>query len=115
MHGKTTLAVDFDGVIHRYSQGWQDGRIYDPPVEGAMEGLLRLGQRHRVVVHTSRTNIEEVRQWIHHQLAAYLEQPMESEALAFLEVTNIKPKAIAYIDDRAIRFTHWPDVLKYFG
>lgn len=30
------------------------------------------------------------------------------------EVTSEKPPAIAYIDDRAIRFTNWEDVRKYF-
>ena len=35
-----TIAVDFDGFIHKYSKGWHDGSIYDEPVEGAAEALL---------------------------------------------------------------------------
>ncbi len=55
---KQTIAVDFDGVIHRYSRGWQDGSIYDPPVDGAVEALERLHHRYKVVIFTTRVNPE---------------------------------------------------------
>lgn len=37
-----TLAVDFDGAVHRYSRGRHDGTIYDPPIPGALNGLRQL-------------------------------------------------------------------------
>lgn len=38
MKSKKILCLDFDGVIHSYSSGWQGPRnIPDPPVPGALE------------------------------------------------------------------------------
>jgi len=37
-----TVALDFDGVIHKYSKGWHDGTIYDDPIEGAFEYMKSL-------------------------------------------------------------------------
>src|SRR3546814_17831472 len=34
-----TVALDFDGVIHRYSKGWRGGVIHDPPMPGAIEDV----------------------------------------------------------------------------
>ena len=36
------LCVDFDGVIHSYTSGWEGiDMIPDPPVEGAIKWLWR--------------------------------------------------------------------------
>lgn len=58
-----TLAIDFDGVIHTYSKGWQDGTIYDPPMPGALNGLRTLMQEHAVFIFTAREP-EQVMPWL---------------------------------------------------
>lgn len=49
------VCVDFDGVIHGYSRGWQDGSIYDPPVPGCGAALLRLTCHYTVAIFSSRS------------------------------------------------------------
>ena len=107
-----TIAVDFDGVIHAYSKGWHDGTIYDEPIEGAIESIERLLKRgYKVAIFTCRAETiegaEAVANWIDNHLT--FKKPEYT-----IHVTNIKPKAIAYIDDRGIRFTNWKDVMNYF-
>lgn len=112
-----TIAVDFDGVIHKYSKGWQDGSIYDTPVEDSEKQLKRLVDKgYKVVIFTTRVNpemgddIELERKKMEEWLTAngFLID------VHYHEITALKPKAIAYIDDRAIRFTNWEDISKYF-
>jgi hypothetical protein len=106
-----TIAVDFDGVLHRYSKGWQDGAIYDPPVEGAVEAFYKLiAAGFDIVVFTTRKDTKAVASWMHKHF------DFEKRIGHFWEpqITNEKPLALAYIDDRGIRFTNWPDILKYF-
>lgn len=112
MSKKQTLAVDFDGVIHAYTQGWQDGAIYDPPVPGALEMLEKLSQRFTVYIFTTRGNdpkqVRAITAWIRSfQVARNLPD-------RDYEITNEKRPAIAYIDDRALRFTNWTDIQRYF-
>lgn len=90
------VLVDFDGVIHQYSRGWQDGEIYDPPIPDAFNALAALeAAGYEVVIFSSR-DASQIRKWmIEHDGGAY-------------RVTNVKESAVAMIDDRAIRFISWP-------
>ena len=93
---RKTIAIDFDGVIHKYSKGWQDGSIYDEPVEGTLEAIKKLQELgFLIIVFTTRKNTEVVSGWIYKKMGL------------LLSVTNEKPMAVAYIDDRGIRFEDW--------
>ena len=110
-----TIAVDFDGVIHAYSRGWQDGTIYDEPVPGAFDGLRKLMRSYAVFVHTSR-DPEQVALWIKERsdlTTAW--SPVEHHEFwnqrGCMLVTSRKLPAVAYIDDRGIRFESWAQAL----
>lgn len=129
-----TVAVDFDGVIHAYGRGWVDGSIYDGPKVGAVDALRKLMQTYAVFVHTTREP-EQVMPWleslgfdvtIDERCGTCLASPdrrgacpdcLGSGVLTFwnevgqILVTDRKLPAVAYIDDRAIRFTDWPQAL----
>lgn len=112
-----TVAVDFDGVIHAYSKGWHDGTAYDGPVPGALDGLRSLIGKYAVVVFTTRNPIQVIHWFRTHAadipVVADLdeEQPTFWNDTAEVLVTNRKLPAVAYIDDRAIRFESWDQAL----
>ena len=100
------IAVDFDGVLHKYSLGWHDGSIYDDPIEGVDEALAELSKRYRVIVFTTRADTDDREQevwgWLEkHDLAQYVSV-----------VSACKPPAMFYIDDRAIRHVDWTQTLR---
>ena len=106
------LAIDFDGVIHKNSRGFYDGTIYDVPIEGSREALELLSKKYNIVLCTckakpdrglvnGKTGIEMV--W------AWLEKYDMSQFVT--KVTAEKPRAVAYIDDKGIRFNDWSECL----
>lgn len=116
-----TIAVDFDGVIHAYSRGWQDGSIYDEPIPGAFEALADLSRHAAIFVHTTR-DAHQVVGWLarHGVLACTEDQARGGDDWAGefwndqsrLLVTSRKLPAVAYLDDRAVRFHSWPRALE---
>lgn len=74
---RPTIAVDFDGVLHRYDSGWQGARnIPDPPVEGAMRWLLDVMDQAEVQVVSSRARSwggrHAIQRWLQARLAEEL-------------------------------------------
>ena len=94
---KPTVVIDFDGVIHSYTSGWQGAdKCPDPLVEGIDEVIKDLRKDYKVVIVSSRAETVEGRLAIRDYLKKYN-----------IEVDGIgceKPPAIVYIDDRAICF-----------
>ena len=115
-----TICVDFDGVIHNYDQGFKDGSIYGEPLPGAMSGLFKLVHAgYNVVICTTRLNpcFDEENRLIREpaiQIRNWLQKHGFIYGVHWHDLTNNKPKAIAYIDDRGVRFTNWVDTAKLF-
>tara|TARA_Y100000034_G_scaffold125117_1_gene174247 strand:- start:268 stop:609 length:342 start_codon:yes stop_codon:yes gene_type:complete len=100
---KRTIAIDFDGVIHRYSEGWKGmDNAYDPPSEGTSRAIRRLyNQGYRLVIFTSRS-VDVVRPWLlKYGLLKY-----------FDDITNTKIPAKVYIDDRGYKFENWEKTIE---
>ncbi|MCU1273832.1 MAG: hypothetical protein JWO48_1263 [Bryobacterales bacterium] len=87
------VCVDLDGVLNLFD-GWKSAEYFHPPRPGAAEFLRRLNEMgYRVVIFTVRW-APHVEQWLReHSLAEYVS-----------EVTDKKPPAHVYIDDRAVCF-----------
>lgn len=106
------IAIDFDGVIHKSSKGYHDGTVYDEPVEGALEGLKRLSEKFDLIIFTckadnnrplvnGKTGTELIWEWLRkYKMDKYI-----------IDVTDKKPRAKYYIDDKGITFFSWEQIL----
>jgi hypothetical protein len=107
-HKRWTVCVDFDGVIHSYTSGWNEGwqidpcRLLDPPVPGAIEWLEKIALDFEVVILTTRGQFPEseaaVKTWL-------LYHGLSEQVTERIIVTHEKVAALVYIDDRGYRFT----------
>lgn len=96
------LAIDFDGVMHNPGErdpGFKMGHPM-PETKQAFDYFRLKG--YRIIIHTVRAESEDgreaVRRWM-----KYFELPWD-------EITNIKPRADYYIDNKAIKFKTWRQV-----
>jgi len=104
-----TVAVDFDGVLHRYDSPWVAHHVIpDLPVDGAIEWLHRTIQKFDVVIFSTRCTTwrgrRAVRRWLRLHGGALWHEALGSVGLEDIKLAHSKPAALVYIDDRAWRF-----------
>lgn len=109
---EVNLGIDFDGVIHNNDKGFYDGTIYGDPIEGTEDALKTLADKYTLICYTAKakpdrmlingkTGTELVWEWLKkHKFDKYISK-----------VTSEKPRAVAYIDDKVIRFSNWDHCL----
>lgn len=98
------ICVDFDGVIYSNLKYQGTTILNGLPVNGVIESLKELSKKNRVIINSSRFEVDEgmeaVRQWMIRHGMNY-------------ELSKHKPTADIYIDDRAICFSGvWSETLK---
>jgi len=87
------VCVDFNGVLDSYT-GWVDAKHFDPPRPGAGAFLAALRARGMDVVVFTTRHAEDVRAWLRQHALDDL----------VTDVTDRKPAAHVFVDDRAICF-----------
>lgn len=112
------LSLDFDGVLHSFSTGWQGVDVAsDPPTPGAMEFLREALNHFTVCIFSSRSEhydgLEAMLDWTISNYAKHfnLTYTQAAEELRPIRWPTTKPHAHVSLDDRAIQFNGtWPSV-----
>jgi hypothetical protein len=104
--------VDLDGPIFRF-KGWRGLDHFGPRVPGAVRALRWL-HRHgwRIIVHTCRLNTGLNPEHQHLELYEKVEAALNAAGIPYDAIEDRKPYADFYVDDNAVRFDNWGQVLE---
>lgn len=113
---QNNIAIDFDMVVHYAYDGARDGECYGPPMPGAVEAIKAISKEYDIIIHTckARPNGPIYRFERENRFSQFTGEELVWEWLAehglnthVSEVTAIKPVAVLYLDDKAVRFLNW--------
>jgi hypothetical protein len=102
------ILIDFDNTLHDAKDGFKDGELYGKPMKDSVEMIKKLIENgFEPIVFTARdvTNLETI---------DLIDKWLKDNGYPAMFITNKKIPALAYIDDRAIRFISWGDTARYF-
>ena len=115
MSKKPILCLDFDGVCHQYTSGWQGADVIpDPPMPGLFEFIYAAAKQFDVHIYSSRSHqlggVDAMRKWFNtHSQNWMISNPGMVFPVIFF--ARAKPSAKITIDDRAIQFNGvWPGI-----
>jgi len=110
---KNAVAIDFDNVIHAMSKGFHDGTVYGNPIPDCGLALEIISKKYDIIIYSCKFNPK--RPLINNKTGKELvaEWLTENDLMKFIHSIQFgKPNAIAYIDDKALRFSTWEKCLK---
>jgi len=122
---KPILCLEFDGVIHDYKKGWQNGVIYGDVTPGFFKWLEKARYLFKIVIYSSRSKddagVTAMGLWFSEKRNAWIKAGGKRHPTEPLEIefAHKKPAAFLIIDDRALTFKgDWsefdPSVLRAF-
>ena len=112
------IAIDLDKTILQtnWNRWKEEGMEYfGNPKPGALAALKKLKERgFYIIIHTCRTNTEANHGYTHGELREIVDKALRERGVPFDEIwiERGKPLAMYYIDDSAIHFESWEQVLR---
>lgn len=113
-----TISIDFDGVIHTYEKGWDDGSIYGSVMPGTESAFRMFSQAGFALAIFSVRSTAQIKEWMDKALPNWPTEiiPPKSKfwnKKAAIGIANHKLGCNHYIDDRGIRFSDWNSTCRH--
>jgi hypothetical protein len=113
---KPILCLDFDGVCHSYTSGWQGATVIpDDAVPGLFEFLEQAAPHFDIQVYSTRSETPEGRDamalWFAEQRRKWRAAGGQGKEIVSITFPASKPSAFIGLDDRVLTFNGtWPQV-----